>query len=501
MMKDTEKLADSLQDHEIKVLRAFKSSKELAGVRGLQKNEFLRAGMWLDNKGLIKTHKIKTRLVQLDDLGKKYVGSKLPELAVLAVLKRKPHTIDDLGKKFQQDELKFAIGYLKQKGYVEFRNGTLAITDTGLKVKLTLEFKFLLKLAKDIEISLENLAPEERFAYQQLRKRKQLIREIERIFITFSITDLGKDVLKNLSDEKRIGLITPSIIKSKSWNNAKFRRYDVSASVPKTYPGKKQPYYQFLDDVRSKLIRMGYKEMTGPLVETEFWNFDAMYQPQNHAARNWTDTYALKNTRYGQLPDKKIVAAVKSAHETGGKTTSTGWNYKWSEQVAKQLMPRAHGTCMSARKLAEGIEVPGRYFGLGRAYRPDIPDATHLIEFNQVDCMIIGEDANFRNLLGILKQFAKEFAGAEEVKFIPDYYPFTEPSVQISAKHPTLGWIELAGAGIFRPEFTKSLGIKQPVLAFAFGVDRLAMYKLGISDIRYLFSQDLDWLRKERIVK
>ena len=106
-----------------------------------------------------------------------------------------------------------------------------------------------------------------------------------------------------------------------------------------------------------------------------------------------------------------------------------------------------------------------------------------------------------KNLLGMLKQFAKELAGATEVRFNSDYFPFTEPSVQISAKHPKLGWVELAGAGIFRPEFTKSLGIKEPVLAFAFGVDRLAMYKLGINDIRYLFSQDLDWLRKERIIK
>jgi len=99
----------------------------------------------------------------------------------------------------------------------------------------------------------------------------------------------------------------------------------------------------------------------------------------------------------------------------------------------------------------------------------------------------------------MLKHFAIEIAGAEEVKFFPDYYPFTEPSVQISAKHPQLGWIELGGAGIFRPEITQTLGIDTPVMAWGFGIDRLAMFKLGIKDIRYLFSQDLKWLREARI--
>jgi len=95
--------------------------------------------------------------------------------------------------------------------------------------------------------------------------------------------------------------------------------------------------------------------------------------------------------------------------------------------------------------------------------------------------------------------FAVEVAGAEKVKFFPDYYPFTEPSVQLSAKHPEMGWIEFAGAGIFRPELTHPLGVAQPVLAWGLGIDRLAMFKLGIGDIRYLFSQDIGWLRKQKV--
>jgi len=164
-------------------------------------------------------------------------------------------------------------------------------------------------------------------------------------------------------------------------------------------------------------------------------------------------------------------------------------------------MPAAHGTAHSARQLVQGIEVPGKYFAIARCYRPDVIDASHLIEFNQLEGFIVGENLNFRSLLGMLKQFATEIAGAEAVKFYPDYYPFTEPSVQLSAKHPKLGWVEFAGAGIFRPEMMHALGIEEPAIAWGMGIDRLAMFKLGIKDIRYLFSDDLDWLRESRMVR
>jgi phenylalanyl-tRNA synthetase alpha chain len=198
------------------------------------------------------------------------------------------------------------------------------------------------------------------------------------------------------------------------------------------------------------------------------------------------------------LPDKKFVKAVKSAHENGGGTGSTGWCYEWSEDIAKRLMPAAHGTAHSARQLIKGVEAPGKYFSIARCYRPDTVDRTHLIEFNQLEGIIVG-DFSFRHLLGMLKQFAEEIAHAEQVRFMPDYYPFTEPSVQLSALHPELGWIEFGGAGMFRPEMLEPLGIKHQVLAWGLGVDRLAMFKLGINDVRELFSQRLDWLREEKM--
>ncbi|MDD2531280.1 MAG: phenylalanine--tRNA ligase subunit alpha, partial [Candidatus ainarchaeum sp.] len=170
----------------------------------------------------------------------------------------------------------------------------------------------------------------------------------------------------------------------------------------------------------------------------------------------------------------------------------------WSREVASKLMPSAHGTAHTAKQFVKGVSSPQKYFAIARCFRPDVLDATHLLEFNQLEGFIIGDDLNFKHLLGMLKDFAVSIAGAEKVKFFPDYYPFTEPSVQLSAKHPQMGWVEFAGAGMFRPEMLRNLGIKQNVIAWGMGIDRLAMFKLGVNDIRYLFSDDLNYLRNAK---
>ncbi|MBU1120623.1 phenylalanine--tRNA ligase subunit alpha, partial [Candidatus Micrarchaeota archaeon] len=147
------------------------------------------------------------------------------------------------------------------------------------------------------------------------------------------------------------------------------------------------------------------------------------------------------------------------------------------------------------------VGLPGKYFCIARCFRPDVVDASHLIEFNQLEGFVVDESMNFRHLLGLLKGFAEEITGAKKVEFIPDYYPFTEPSVQLNALHPEMGWIEFGGAGIFRPEITENLGIKGRALAWGIGADRLAMFKLGIKDVRELFTTNIDWLRKQKMVE
>ncbi|RZD30408.1 MAG: hypothetical protein CXT77_04715 [uncultured DHVE6 group euryarchaeote] len=164
-------------------------------------------------------------------------------------------------------------------------------------------------------------------------------------------------------------------------------------------------------------------------------------------------------------------------------------------------MPRAHTTSVSARTMAGKFKVPGKYFTIGRVFRPDVLDATHLIEFNQLEFMVTDENMNIGNLMGVLRKLAEEFAGSTKVRFFPDYYPFTEPSVQIDGYSPELRkWVELGGAGIFRPEITETLGISAPVLAGAFGIDRLFQKKISSKDIRELYSDDLSWLKRKEVI-
>lgn len=485
-------------------LNELKKAKfeELVKETGLEQVAVMRAVLGLQAKGLAKLHERSERVVKLTETGKKYAEIGLPEWRALRVLReKKKATLNDLREVLSDDELKPIVGLLRKEGWANAKKEdgklVLEITEKGLSAEERPIDKAL-KLLVEREIvpvkEIEKLVP-----VKELKRRK--IGEEETITErTVEITPEGEELAPKVELKREVSVLTPELIKSGKWREVEFRKFDIKAPVRRIYPGKKQPYRAFLDKIRRRLIEMGFIEMTvESLIETQFWNFDALFQPQNHPAREWTDTYQLKYPKTGFLPEKELVERVKAAHEHG-LAGSRGWGYVWSPERAMLLMPRAHGTALSGRQLAKGVEIPGKYFTIQRVFRPDVLDRTHLIEFNQIDGFVVGEDLNFRHLLGILKRFAVEIAGAKKVKFLPDYYPFTEPSVQMSAYHPELGWVEFGGAGIFREEMTKALGIDAPVIAWGIGIDRLAMFKLGIDDIRYLFSYDLRWLREAKLV-
>jgi phenylalanyl-tRNA synthetase alpha chain len=232
-----------------------------------------------------------------------------------------------------------------------------------------------------------------------------------------------------------------------------------------------------------------------------FFNCDSLFMPQDHPAREIHDIYFVKNPEYGNLDQyQDYLENIKETHENGWKTGSTGWNYQFSKEESARLILRSHGTAISARTLiGKNLLVPGKYFSIARCFRPEVTDRTHLTEFNQVEGIVVGENLTLRNLLGVLERFAIELAGADRVKFRPDYFPFTEPSVELAAYKEGYGWLEFGGSGIFRPELTQPLGVKVPVLAWGLGVDRLFMMKNQIDDIRDLFTQDLNWLRRKEV--
>jgi len=424
---------------------------------------------------------------KLTEEGKEYLEKGLPEKNLVELLNNLPQKSATLGKLILKvKNFPIALKWALDKDWVSKRGDEIILLKPPHK---TPEEEALRKIHKGEEVDEEIL--------------KVLIGRnlVQKITETYQKTEESLVKTGNVVEELTHDILVTGLWKGKKFKPVKAEVVRKKLDKTKIIPGKRQPYDYFLMQVRKKLAEMGFKEMVGPTIELEFWNFDALFQPQNHPARDWTMSYSLKYPKFGHLPAKNIVERVKAAHENGWKTGSTGWQYKWSEKKASQLMPRAHDTAITPRYLAKGVKIPGKYFQIVRCYRPDVIDAKHGVEFNQMGGVVIAEDLAFKHLLGLLKLFAQEITGAKEVKFSTAYFPFTEPSCEVAIKHPELGWMEVAGAGIFRPELTEPLGVKEPVIAWGFGIDRLAMNALKINDIREMFSRNLQWLRNQKVVE
>ena len=330
---------------------------------------------------------------------------------------------------------------------------------------------------------------------------KEPFRVDDRVARSFKLAPTGVTAMDHLMKQgvaEEVSQLSPEMLKDGSWRTKRFRKYTISLRAPRIGFGKKHPYREFLDQVKTKLVSMGFQEMRGSLVETEFWNMDALFMPQFHPARDIHDVYFVKHPTHATKIAEPFLANVAKAHRDGGKTGSTGWKYAFNAEQAKRLVLRSQGTAVSARTLASAPTVPGKYFSIARCFRYDQVDATHATDFFQVEGIVLGEDINFRTLLGLLNLFAREVAQAKEVKFLPAYFPFTEPSVELHVRHPRLGWMELGGAGLFRSEVTLPLGVNVPVIAWGLGLDRMAMVALGIHDIRELFTDNLELIRRTR---
>ena len=504
---DIKKLAESLNPAErrvLKVLDNFSSFHDIMKVTGLKDVEVMRALQWLQNKNIIKIMEEQKEIVALDENGLKYLKYGLPENIFLESIE-KSTSITDIGKKtgLSNEELAISLGTLKSKAAIEFVKGKeiiICITDNGRHLlKNGLPEELFLKGHFPRELS--SLNEEEKFVLNNLRKRKRIVKvELSKI-INAELTETGKKLLKEKIEDDLIEKLTPPLIKTGSWKNRKFRRFDVKINVPQIFAGRKQHYRRFLDEVRQKFTALGFKEMTGPVVETDFWDMDALFMPQFHAARDIHQAYYVKEPKYGKL-DEALVKKVKESHENGYDTGSKGWRYDFDAKRTHRHMLRTQGTACSARMLAsKELEIPGKYFSIARCFRYDVIDATHLVDFYQTEGIVVEEGLNFKHLKGLLKMFAEEFAETDQIKITPGYFPFTEPSAELHAKHPDLGWIELGGSGIFRPEMVKPLlGREIPVLAWGIGIDRIAMFKLGLKDIRQLFSHDLEFLRNAKVV-
>jgi len=336
-----------------------------------------------------------------------------------------------------------------------------------------------------------------------LRGREELVRIKKRVVRKLRLTEKGREIAEKAGAEEsapEVTQLTPEMIATGKWREVKFRMYDVTLPVKPRYPGKEHPLQRVIAEARRAFLEMGFEETSSPVVETAFWDFDALFQPQDHPAREMQDTFYLSVPESGRLPDEELVRRVALTHENGADTGSIGWRYRWDKNKAVQLLLRTHTTAATIRALAQNPMPPRKVFCIGKVFRRESMDATHLPEFIQIDGIIIDENASLATLFGTLTEFYRKM-GAREVRFRPSYFPYTEPSVEVFAHLGRLGWVEMGGAGVFRQEVTKPLGCPTRVLAWGLGLERLAMMRFDVTDIRNLYWADINWLREAKLCR
>ncbi|MCL2319573.1 MAG: phenylalanine--tRNA ligase subunit alpha [Treponema sp.] len=537
---DIQTTVKNLHPLETRILLSYKKGDELTVERvekdlGFKSGNGNQALSWLAGKGLIsEVRREQAVFYELTGLGQEWKEKGTPEERIVELVRiqsglRLPDIAATL--KLENKDIGSAFGSLSKLGVLAM-DGEKRVTSAlppeqlvngrpakGAAAEHFAVIRSLLDKAASSGGSFAeaDLSPAEKAAMTGIAKKRgaadAAFRQIERETVVYAFTvapdgsvpaeEAAKALRAAGISGDEIGTLTPEMLETGSWKGKAFRSYNVKVPPTRLIPGRTNPYAKFLEDVKDKLCSLGFEEFDGPLVETEFWNSDALFMPQFHSARDIHDVYRVADPLGGSGPgharaiEEPWLSNVAAAHENGGSTGSRGWNYRFDREFTRRLILRSQGTVLSAKTLPKA-KIPGKYFGIVRCFRYDQVDATHLPDFYQTEGIVLGEDVNLRTLLGMLEMFALEVAGAKEVKYVPGYFPFTEPSVEVHIKHPVLGWFELGGSGIFRPEVTGSLGVNVPVAAWGIGVDRMALMALGIKDIRELFSNDIENVRLRR---
>lgn len=464
--------------------------------------EVMNACSWLRSKGLVDMSEKLERHYSL--VSKRLGNLDLPERRAIKALK-KAHgsmTVEELrkDKNLKSEDVPIAMGWLKRKGWASIeKKGNETV------IELTQDGKNMLSKKGLDEVLIDRLAEGEvheseveKDIVDSLVKRQDIVKIREEIVRTVIVTQEGIDLVKaGLDVSEEISSLTPELLQTGKWRGRNIRRYDIGTFAPNLNGGKIHPLQQYIDRVRHIFLTMGFKEIDYGFVQSAFWNMDALFTAQDHPAREMQDTLYLKQPSSMELPDPGIVGRVKKMHESGDEN-SDGWQYSWKESEAQRVLLRTHTTVNTIRYLSEHPEPPVKVFSVQPVFRKEAVDSTHLPEFIQVEGIVMEEGANMTMLVGLLREFYSRM-GITDLRLRPGYFPYTEPSVEPEIFHNG-SWMELGGAGIFRPEVTAPLGVKYPVLAWGLGLERLVMTVLGVDDIRKLYVSDIDWLRESPLI-
>lgn len=455
-------LSQVFHDIEKKIITSLKDNpkqtpENLEKATGLSPDQIRRGIEWLKLKELANVDESKSSLISLGKNGKESLEKGLPERRLLDLLKTKSKLSDlqkDLGPVFGP-----AMGLARKNNWVEAKDDKITLKNPPD----VLPGEKSLKQIGDSKIPVDDLDSDDLLGL--LRRPDFVVEEVVKTR-QISLTDSAK--LINL-DSSSGGI-------------------DVEAKVPEVFVARTHPLKDTIDEIREIFVTLGFSEIFGNMTQSSFWNFDALFTPQDHPARELQDTFYLDGISAKKIATPDQIKKVSDSHKKN-------WRYQWDINEARKMVLRTHTTCVTIKHLAQTKPDEARVFSLGRVFRNEKVSYKHLVEFNQIEGVVVGKDANLRNLMGIQREFYKRI-GITKIKFWPTFFPYTEPSLQTMVYNERLGkWVELFGMGIFRPEVTKPLGITKPVLAWGGGIERIAMLKYGLDDVREFYNNNLNWLR------
>ena len=418
------KIINSLKENPIQTPETLENSTQLSP------DQIRRGIEWLKLKDLAIVDESKSSVLRLGKNGLDSFEKGLPERRLLNLIKSGPKKLSEI-----QKELGFvfgpAIGLCRKNNWIETSSDQIILKTipSELPGEKSLQLIGNNKLPKDQldKIDLSELLKRPDFILEDIIKNKKI-----------SLTQSAKSLdVSNIS-----GAI------------------DVEAEVPEVFVARTHPLKDTIDEIREIFVTLGFSEILGNMTQSSFWNFDALFTPQDHPARELQDTFFLDGISAKKIANPEQIKKVSDSHKKN-------WRYQWDINEARKMVLRTHTTCVTIKHLAENKPDEARIFSLGRVFRNEKVSYKHLVEFNQIEGIVVGKDANLRNLMGIQREFYKRI-GITKIKFWPTFFPYTEPSLHTMVYNEKLGkWIELFGMGIFRPEVTKPLGITKPVLALS----------------------------------
>ena len=460
-------------------------SEDSISIEGLSGREISSAVSWLEKKNIVEIRKEEIVSYTLSPEGDRFLRNGLPEENAYEIISGKGKiSISELMKELGPKDGKIAIAQLAKFG-IKPASGEITLSHDGKIMEQISRRKQFLKSISSEEVP-------DREMLEHFRKREDVIVERKRNIRFVSLMEVGRKLSLSEETMDSIGEITTEMLQTGSWRTKPFRRYDLNAPVERTFSATMHPITFLINKVRRIFLDMGFTEMDGHYVEYAGWNMDSLFIPQDHPAREMQDTFYLESEEKIPFEDEQVLDIFKRTHEKGF-DGYTGWGYKWSPSIAKELLLRTHTTVSTIRYLYHNPTPPQAAFSVEKVFRHESVDWKHLAELHQIEGTYYARDANLSTLLWLMKEFYSRL-GFTDLKFVPSYYPYTEPSldvvVRINGKE-----MELGGSGVFRAEVTKPLGLKEPVVAWGLGLERLAMIYYGFEDIRDIYQSDIDWLR------